>query len=129
MDRLAHFVRLVRPPGWWRGLPGVASRESMLWTAFAWVCGNVGVFGVMFGLGYVVFGRPEWGVPTTLLGLAALVVTIGALGRTRTHARARGAGGGGRGGCLRREPVNGAGTSVRDVVRRRRGLELVATGA
>ena len=49
--------------------------------------------------------------------------------RPHTHARARGAGGGGRGGCLRREPVNGAGTSVRDVVRRRRGLELVATGA
>ena len=86
MDRLAHFVRLVRPPGWWRGLPGVASRESMLWTAFAWVSGNVGVFGVMFGLGHVVFGRPERGVPTTLLGLVALTVTIGALGRTRTNA-------------------------------------------
>ena len=58
----------------------------MLWTAFAWVSGNVGVFGVMFGLGHVVFGRPERGVPTTLLGLVALTVTIGALGRTRTNA-------------------------------------------
>ena len=86
-ERLARFVRRVRPPGWWRGFPGVAPKESVRWMAVAWVAGNLGVFSVTFGLGYAVLGRPGVGAAIVLLGIAALVLTVGALGHTRTHHR------------------------------------------
>lgn len=89
-ERLARFVRRVRPPGWWKGLPGVARKESVRWMAGAWVAGNVGVFGITFGLGHAVLGRPGAGAALVLLGIAALVLTTGALGRMRMHSRTAG---------------------------------------
>ena len=58
--------------------------------AAAWVAGNVGVFGITFGLGHAVLGRPVAGAALVLLGIAALVLTTGALGRIRMHGRTAG---------------------------------------
>jgi solute:Na+ symporter, SSS family len=57
-EHLARFVQRVRPPGWWHGLPGRAPPRAMYWTAGAWVAGNVAVFGLLFGIGHALLGRP-----------------------------------------------------------------------
>lgn len=82
-EHLEAFVKRVRPPGWWAGLPGAPPRAVMGWIAAAWVAGNLGVFCVMFGVGYVVFGRAPLGFALTLAGAAALVFTLRALKRSR----------------------------------------------
>ncbi|MGH7444559.1 MAG: sodium:solute symporter family transporter, partial [Longimicrobiales bacterium] len=92
---LVHFTERVRPPGWWAGLPGAAPRRSMLWTALAWLAGNLGVFGLMFGVGHLLLGRPWRGVMVLITGAAALGLTFAAAARARapTSLQRSGAGG------------------------------------
>ena len=80
-DRLRSFYRLVRPGGWWGRVArlesdvvcdGLNSGIIRLWLA-----GCTGVFGTLFGIGYLVLGRPGPGL--LLLGTAAVAGTI--LGR------------------------------------------------
>jgi solute:Na+ symporter, SSS family len=82
-DHLARFVDRVRPPGWWAGLPGAAPRRAVVWTALAWTTGNIGVFGLTFGIGYALLGRPLRGVIVGLTGAVAIAVTVHAVGRAR----------------------------------------------
>ncbi len=84
-DHLARFVRRVRPPGWWAGLHDAAPKRAMAWTAVAWCAANVGVFGLTFGLGHALLGRPGYGALVALLGAVALVVTLRATSRARAH--------------------------------------------
>ncbi|HEX6134125.1 MAG TPA: sodium:solute symporter family protein [Longimicrobiales bacterium] len=81
--RLTTFVQRVRPPGWWAGIPGAASRRTTVRIAVAWVAGNVGVFGLTFGIGHALLGRPITGVMMSLGGVAALAVTLRALRSAR----------------------------------------------
>jgi solute:Na+ symporter, SSS family len=87
-DHLARFVQRVRPPGWWAGLPGVAPRRSVAWTGAAWVMGNAAVFGLLFGAGHLLLGRPATGVLVTLAGAVAAAATVAAMARARRHAGA-----------------------------------------
>jgi hypothetical protein len=83
-ERLEDFAARVRPPGCWAGLPGAASRETMLWLAAAWIAGNVGIFALMFGIGNALLGGPVAGVLMVAAGAAALMFTL----RTTAAARA-----------------------------------------
>jgi solute:Na+ symporter, SSS family len=82
-EHLARFVQRVRPPGWWNGLPGRAPPRAMAWTATAWLAGNVAVFGLLFGIGHALLGRPVAGSLVVLVGALATVATILAMGRAR----------------------------------------------
>jgi solute:Na+ symporter, SSS family len=75
-EHLAAFVERVRPPGWWDGLAGAASRRALAALAGAWLAGNIAVFGITFGVGYVVLGRPLPGMLLFAIGAIALLVTI-----------------------------------------------------
>ena len=86
-EHLARFVRRVQPPGWWRGLSGAAPRRAMAWAAAAWVAGNAGVFGITFGLGHLLLGRPGRGLLLAVSGSAALTFTLGATRRAREVGR------------------------------------------
>jgi SSS family solute:Na+ symporter len=72
---LEAFTRRVRPPGWWRDLPGAAPRRAMGWLGIAWLSGNAGVFALLFGIGGLLLGSP---VPGALLVLGGLVGLWGA---------------------------------------------------
>ncbi|MEX2282883.1 MAG: sodium:solute symporter family protein [Gemmatimonadota bacterium] len=80
---LAAFVERVRPPGSWAGLPGAAPRGTMLRIGGAWLAGNVAVFGLTFGVGHLLLGRPRFGSVLLLVGSAALGATILGLKRLR----------------------------------------------
>jgi Na+/proline symporter len=80
---LAEFVRRVRPPGWWGTVPGAASRQAMRWIAAAWVAGNIGVFGITFGIGHAVLDRPLQGALMIIAGLVAIRVTLLATAQAR----------------------------------------------
>jgi solute:Na+ symporter, SSS family len=81
---LARFVERVRPPGWWGSVPGAAPRGAMAWIGAAWVAGNLGVFGITFGTGHALLGRPVAGMLMVAGGVAAIAVTLRATGRART---------------------------------------------
>jgi SSS family solute:Na+ symporter len=87
-DHLAEFVKRVRPPGWWAGIPGAAPGIAIRWTAAAWVAGNTGVFALTFGVGHGLLGSPLLGALMALLGAASLAFTVAAAGRARAHADA-----------------------------------------
>lgn len=81
---LEAFVARVRPPGWWLGMGGAASRRAMAWLAAAFVLGSVGVFGLTFGVGYALLGPARWwGALSIAIGAAAIALTLGATGRAR----------------------------------------------
>lgn len=84
-DHLARFVQRVRPPGAWAGLPGAAPGVAMAWIGVAWVAGNAAVFGLMFGTGHLLLGRPIAGALLTLAGAAGIPATIAAASRARSH--------------------------------------------
>lgn len=78
-EHLERFVRRVRPPGWWGGLGGEAPRRAMARLTAAWVLGNAAVFGLTFGAGHVLLGRPYGSV---MIGVGAVAVW-GTLALTR----------------------------------------------
>ena len=82
---LAEFVRRVRPPGWWGTVPGAAPRQAVRWIAAAWIAGNLGVFGITFGIGHVILGSPALGTPMAVGGLIAIGLTLRATARARSH--------------------------------------------
>lgn len=84
---LTRFVRRVQPPGWWNGISEAAPRRALGWAGAAWVAGNLGVFGVTFGLGHLLLGRPVRGALLAAAGAAALVATVRATGHARRSAR------------------------------------------
>ena len=84
-DHLARFVQRVRPPGLWAGLPGAAPRSAALWLAGAWIGGNIAVFGLTFGIGHALLGRPLAGTLLALLGAAAVPATLRATANARRH--------------------------------------------
>ncbi len=102
-DHLARFTRRVQPPGWWSGLPGAAPRRAMAWIAAAWVAGNVGVFGLTFGMGHALLGRPGLGALVGATGLVAVIFTVMATTRARHFTRYR--------TCAGEEPANDANQS------------------
>ncbi|HEX7119486.1 MAG TPA: hypothetical protein VF212_11900, partial [Longimicrobiales bacterium] len=77
-EHLARFFERVRPPGWWGGLGGAASRRGAARIALGWVAGNVAVFGLMFGVGYLILGRPWLGTAVTAAGGLAVWLTMAA---------------------------------------------------
>ncbi|HEX6940275.1 MAG TPA: sodium:solute symporter family protein [Longimicrobiales bacterium] len=77
-EHLARFFERVRPPGWWGGLGGAASRRAAARIALGWVAGNVAVFGLMFGVGYLILGRPWLGTAVTAAGGIAVWLTLAA---------------------------------------------------
>ncbi|MGH7475569.1 MAG: sodium:solute symporter family protein [Longimicrobiales bacterium] len=80
---LERFVRRVRPPGWWAGLSGGSSRRAAGWIALAWVLGNASVFGILFGGGWLLLGRPWTGLVVLLGGALGLRLTLLATSRAR----------------------------------------------
>jgi hypothetical protein len=76
-------VQRVRPPGWWARRPGRAPPRAMAWIAAAWVAGNIAVFGLLFGVGHALLGRPLAGVIVALSGALATGATVAAMRRAR----------------------------------------------
>jgi Na+/proline symporter len=73
---LAAFVERVHPPGWWDGLPGAAPRRTMARLGAAFLAGNIAVFGITFGIGHALLGRPLLGVLTLVAGVAGLLAVL-----------------------------------------------------
>lgn len=76
VDTLIKFYRRVRPPGpgWSRiaeYCPGVKSDLRLLQILILWLAGVAAVFGIMYGIYALLFGRP-YGVQVGLGGFAAL---------------------------------------------------------
>ena len=82
-DHLAAFTRRVRPPGWWKDLPGAAPKMALGWLGAAWLAGNAGVFALMFGIGYLLLGPRAKGAVLALSGLFLLWATLRASKRFR----------------------------------------------
>jgi len=87
-DHLQRFFDRVRPPGWWSGMGGTASRRAAGWIALAWCAGNAAVFSLMFGVGHLLFGR--WAGGAGLLGGGGLALWL-TFAATRTVRRSLGA--------------------------------------
>ena len=96
-DRLEEFVRRVQPPGWWADLSAGRPRRAMAWVGVAWLAGTLGVFGLMFGVGHALLGRPWWGAVVGTAGVALLWLTLVATKRVRRWAVSN----------LHEEPTNG----------------------
>ncbi len=77
-DRLERFFERVRPPGWWGGLGGAASRTAARRIGLAWVAGNCAVFGLMFGAGHLLLGRPALGAALVTAAALAAWLTLAA---------------------------------------------------
>jgi solute:Na+ symporter, SSS family len=82
-EHLRTFVERVRPPGHWPGFAARAPAGTGRRVVMAWVAANVAVFGLTFGVGHLVFARHGVGVAMSGAGLAALLLTIHLLRRTR----------------------------------------------
>ncbi len=82
-EQLTRFAERVRPPGWWKDIPGAAPRRAIAWTALAWVAGNVGVFSLLFGVGWLLLGRPGLGAFVVVVGAAGCVAAVRAAARSR----------------------------------------------
>jgi Na+/proline symporter len=82
-EHLEKFVDKVGPPGWWRDFAGRASRGKMRWLAYAWFAGNAAVFGLTFGIGYLLLGQPLSGILMIVCGTAGIWLTLAATGRAR----------------------------------------------
>ncbi|HEX2166436.1 MAG TPA: sodium:solute symporter family protein [Longimicrobiales bacterium] len=82
-ERLAEFAERVHPPGWWGTVPGAAPASATRWIALAWVAGNIGVFGLTFGVGHLLLGSRPLGAAMILGGLAAIGLTMRTSGRAR----------------------------------------------
>lgn len=82
-EHLARFVEKVGPPGFWKGFAGAASRRKLRWLAWGWLAGNAGVFGLTFGIGYMLLGHPGIGISMTLLGALGIGLTLSATSRAR----------------------------------------------
>jgi solute:Na+ symporter, SSS family len=80
---LEAFVRRVRPPGFWRELPGHAPRSAFRWLAGGWLLGNVAVFGLTFGTGHLILGSAWLGWLLLLAGGAAVWLTLAATRKAR----------------------------------------------
>jgi hypothetical protein len=87
--QLKRFVARVQPMGFWRDLAADAAGRSLLVSCGFWVLGTVGIYLLMFGLGFLC--RLQWVAGTLMVagGLLALLVMIrgmGALDRRRPAA-------------------------------------------
>lgn len=85
VETRARFVEQVRPPGWWGIHGGAAHRRAMALLAVGWVCGNVAVFGLMFGIGYVVLGEVARGLILVAVGAVAIPATLAMTRRSRAE--------------------------------------------
>jgi Na+/proline symporter len=79
---LAAFVQRVRPAGWWANLPGAGTPRTLAGLALMWLAGSGGVFGLTFGVGHLLLGRPYLGAFELVLGCLLLAMTILGLRRT-----------------------------------------------
>lgn len=82
--KLRAFVEKVRPMGNWRGMQGASPPSALIWLALAWTCGNVGVFGLMFGVGEILLADLVTGAAWVAGGVIALIVTLWACDRCRS---------------------------------------------
>ncbi len=69
--KLQAFYDKVQPAsaGWSAFAAGKQSRQSLRWATVDWVVGCAMIYGALFGIGYVVFGRVALGI--VLLACAA----------------------------------------------------------
>ena len=75
-EHLIHFYRRVHPGGiGWRRVeemvPDVPGDSGFAWLFVDWVCGVLLVYGVLFGIGKVIFGDLFLGFSLLLLALIA----------------------------------------------------------
>lgn len=81
--QLEEFVRRVDPPGFWRGYGASAPRGRLKWLAWGWVAGNAGVFGLTFGIGYLLLGEPSSGIIMVTSGGLGIWLTLRAIRKAR----------------------------------------------
>ncbi len=68
-DTLQRFADRVQPIGFWNTAPASAARSSeLVCRCIMWLQGVAGTFGALFGVGYLLLGRPAVGA--ALLGAA-----------------------------------------------------------
>jgi len=84
-DHLRAFVRRVQPPGWWGRLAEPGRSANWRWLGVAWLLGNLSMFGLTFGTGYVLFGHVFWGVWLLVFGGVGAWLTLWCTRRSRAH--------------------------------------------
>ena len=82
---LRKFVTQVQPPGWWGRFAQPERRASWWWLAVAWVLGNLSVFGLTFGTGYMLFGHVFWGAWLLVFAGTGVWLTLKCTARSREH--------------------------------------------
>jgi len=82
-DHLRKFVTRVQPPGWWGRFAQPERRASWWWLAVGWVLGNLSVFGLTFGTGYMLFGHVFWGAWLLVFAGTGAWLTLKCTARSR----------------------------------------------
>lgn len=105
-EKLERFIDRVRPPGWWGDLGWAGQRRAAGWLVLGWCAGNLAVFGITFGSGWMIFGRAWLGGSVAVLGLVAIPLTLAATERSRRAMEVRD----GPSGLVREAAGTGAGS-------------------
>ncbi len=80
---LEAFAARVRPPGWWRDYGVGGELQVMRWIAATWAVAVLAVFGLTFGTGHILFGRPATGALMLVAGALGIGVTLAGSRRAR----------------------------------------------
>lgn len=82
---LERFVQRVQPPGWWGSQGTPQQRNAAKWLVAGLLAGNVAVFGVTFGIGWIVLDRFILGAVAVLVGTAAIAGTLHSTRQSRAE--------------------------------------------
>jgi solute:Na+ symporter, SSS family len=85
LPTLERFVRRVRPPGFWGELGHPAQRRAAAWLVVGWMTGNIAVFGLMFGTGWILLGEVLRGVGVTTIAAVSVPLTLLSTRRARAE--------------------------------------------
>ncbi|MEX2583621.1 MAG: sodium:solute symporter family protein [Gemmatimonadota bacterium] len=88
---LEAFVQRVRPPGFWGPVARPGQRRAAGWLAVGWTLGNIAIFSLLFGCGWLLLGSPILGAVVLLLAVAAYLGVRWALRGSRAALREAGA--------------------------------------
>jgi Na+/proline symporter len=84
-SKLREFYERVRPAViGWRAVAGLerqAAKQSLLWSAADWIAGCGLIYSSLFGIGYIVFGHPQTGIPLLMIAAVCAIFIFWDLSR------------------------------------------------
>jgi len=78
-ETIRSFAQQIDPPGWWAPWRDSVYSTNRKWALFQalmlWLLATAAVYGVLFGMGYLLLGSPRWGL-ALLTGSVSLLVWV-----------------------------------------------------